>query len=149
METVLIDYIYSPDIFDLKFGSQTFIPLLEAVLSSKGSVAEGCRAGELGSHQKVGKLYHPLAFGHNQAGHCHLMASLWLSTMLRSRSNTMKGYYNQEGQWKALSNANCTGTSIVCAFEAAITAIIRKVSNLRVWGLGRLSGFCNPAHYDI
>ena len=69
METVLIDHIYSPDIFELKFGSRTFIPLLEALLSSKGSVAEGYRAGELGSHQKVGKQYHPLAFCH-----CHLKA---------------------------------------------------------------------------
>ena len=28
-------------------------------------------------------------------------------------------------------------------FEAATTAIVRKVSNQRVWGLGRLTGFCN------
>ena len=28
--------------------------------------------------------------------------------------------------------------------EAATTAIVRKVSKLRVWGLGRLTGFCNP-----
>ena len=29
-------------------------------------------------------------------------------------------------------------------FEAATTAIVRKVSNQRVWGLGRLTNFCNP-----
>ena len=42
--------------------------------------------------------------------------------------------------WSQLQNLyfNCR------EFEAVTTAIVRKVSNLRVWGLGRLTGFCNP-----
>ena len=44
----------------------------------------------------------------------------------------MKGHYNQKGQGETSSNANWPGTSISCAFEAAITAIVKKVSNLRI-----------------
>ena len=40
-ETVLIDFIYSPDILDLKFGSLTLIQFLEALLLSSGAVGEG------------------------------------------------------------------------------------------------------------
>ena len=43
----------------------------------------------------------------------------------------------QTGQELCTSNGH--------AFEAATTAIFRKVSNQRVRGLGRLTCFCNPA----
>ena len=38
-------------------------------------------------------------------------------------------------------------TSIGRAFEAVTTAIVRKVSNLKVWGLGRSTGFCSPVNW--
>ena len=34
-------------------------------------------------------------------------------------------------------------------FEATTNAMFRKVSNLRVWGLGRLTRFCNPVYYHM
>ena len=63
-----------------------------------------------------------------------------------SDHNTEKQVHSYEEGWvdKGKSNIVQTGqglyTSIVCAF--------RKVSKLRVWGLGRLKGFCNPAFVD-
>ena len=134
-------------------------PLCKAIIIALGScrwelwtIILG-RAGELGNHQRVCEQYHPLAPGRSQAGCSQLMplssvssrtyafcSAYWplLSTLLRSR------YTTNERELHLLRTSQRLYNSIGRVFQAAATAIVRKVSNMRVWGLGRLTGFCNP-----
>ena len=58
-----------------------------------------------------------------------------LRWMWRSRYTTVEGHQVIWGE---------RIVAILKLVVAATTTIVRKVSNLRVWGLGRLAGFCNP-----